>query len=352
MKSTTLLSALIVAIAMVQSPNSHAQAPPAWQDHGGTLVTDPSCVGFGLGEVVCAAVGAGGTLIVNRFDGTNWLGFEDLGGVVVRKPSCARWGILPVLCAVIDTQSRVQVNIYNGQAWSGFQLLGGASISEPACVGTAFLGFSATHCAIIGVNSALHVNTFDGTQWSGFKRLGGSYIYNPTCTQDWTFGGVFCAAVTLGAKLEGWKNVSGATGAWVMMPGAIGAQITADPNCAGIGREKILCAVRSGTRLKVNRADDATTWPVITDLGGILPGSPACIPNTNPFPATSTATCAVRDMNSGVQTINFDGSTWSGFQLSPGVRMVGSPSCTFVGQTQKLCGVRGTDNHLYTFMST
>ena len=84
MKSTALLSALVVSLAMLQSPNSHAQAPPAWQDHGGTLVTDPSCVGFGLGEVVCAAVGAGGTLIVNRFDGANWLGFEDLGGT--RRP--------------------------------------------------------------------------------------------------------------------------------------------------------------------------------------------------------------------------------------------------------------------------
>ena len=164
------------------------------------------------------------------------------------------------------------MNIYNGAVWTGFQLLGGLSISEPACVGTAFIGNFATHCAIIGVNSALHVNTFDGTQWSGFKRLGGSYIYNPTCTQDWTFAGVFCAAVTMGAKLEGWKNVSGSTGAWVKMPQAVGAQVTADPNCAGIGREQILCAVRSGTRLKVNRADDASTWPLITDLGGIPHG--------------------------------------------------------------------------------
>src|SRR5688572_8855321 len=125
MKTTQLLSALVVAIAMVQSPNSQAQAPAAWQDHGGTLVTDPSCTGFGVGEVVCAAVGAGGTLIVNRFDGAVWTGFEDLGGIVVRKPSCTRWGILPAVCAVIDAQSRVQVNIFNGQAWSGFQSLGG-----------------------------------------------------------------------------------------------------------------------------------------------------------------------------------------------------------------------------------
>ena len=121
-------------------------------------------------------------------------------------------------------------------------MLGGQSISEPACVGTAFLGFSATHCAIIGVNSALHVNTFNGTQWSGFKRLGGSYIYNPTCTQDWTFGGVFCAAVTMGAKLEGWRKRT--TGAWVKMPEAVGEQVTADPSCAGIGREK--SSARSG----------------------------------------------------------------------------------------------------------
>jgi hypothetical protein len=347
MKSPALLSALAVVIAMMQSPNSHAQAPPRWQDQGGTLVTDPSCVGFGLGEVVCAAVGARGTLIVNRFDGTNWKGFEDLGGVVVRKPSCARWGLLPVLCAVIDTQSRVQVNVYNSATWTGFQLLGGQSISEPACVGTAFIGNFATHCAIIGVNGALQINTFDGTQWSGFKSLGGSYIYNPTCTQDWTFAGVFCAAVTTGARLEGWKNVSGGTGSWVQMP-AVGSQVTADPNCSGIGAGKILCAVRSGTRLKVNRADDTSTWPLFTDLGGILMAAPGCMPNLHPLLGTPTATCAVRDTNSAVQMISFDGSTWSGFQLAPGVNTVGSPSCTFVGQTQKLCGVRGTNNHLYT----
>ena len=102
----------------------------------------------------------------------------------------------------------------------------------------------------------------------------------------------------------------------------------------------------------MNRADDESTWPLITDLGGILTAAPSCVPNSNPFPVPTTATCAVRDMNSGVQTISFDGSTLSGFQLSPGVRTVGSPSCTFVGQTQKLCAVRGTNNHLYTLMGT
>jgi len=352
MKTTELLSALVIALAMIQSPDSQAQAPAAWQDHGGALVSDPSCAAFGAGEVVCAAVGAGGTLIVNRFDGAIWTGFENLGGIAVRKPSCTRWGIFLVACAVIDTQSRVQMNIFNGSTWSGFQLVGGQSVSEPACVGTAFIGSFATYCAIIGVNGALQVNRFDGTRWSGFQSLGGSYIYNPTCTQDWTFAGVFCAAVTIGAQLEGWKNATGAS--WVKMPQAVGTQVTADPNCAGIGaangQGKILCAVRSGTRLKVNRADDVSAWPLLTDLGGILMAAPGCMPNSNPFLPTTTAVCAVRDTSSAVQMITFNGSTWSGFQLVPGVSVVGAPSCIFFGQTQKLCAVRGVNNRFYTRM--
>lgn len=346
MKSLRLLS-VVVGIAILQSPDSHAQAPPAWQDQGGTLVTDPSCAAFGLGEVVCAAVGPRGSLIVNRFDGASWTGFVDLGGVVVRKPSCMRFGILGAACAVVDTTSAVQVNVFNGATWSGFQSIGGQSISDPSCVGTAFIGSFAVYCAIIGVNSALHVNRFDGGNWSGFQRLGGSYIYNPSCTQDWTFGGVFCAAVTMGAKLEGWKNPTGQS--WTKLTHAVGAHLNADPSCTGIGQGRILCATRSGVRLKVNRADDDSTWPLITDLGGILTAAPSCMPLRNPF-TVPTAICAVRDTNSAIQQISFDGTSWGAFQLAAGISMVGSPSCTFVGQAQTLCAVRGTNNRLFTLM--
>ena len=333
-------------VAFLQSAASLAQGTPVWKDNGGTLVTDPSCAFYGAG-VVCAAVGARGTLIVNRLEGSTWTGFQDLGGVVTRKPSCARMGIIGAVCAVIDFNSEVQVNIFNGATWSGFQYLGGKSVSDPACVGTAFLGSSATHCAVIGTDGALHVNTFNGTAWQGFQKLGGNYVYNPTCTEDWTFQNVFCAAVTIGAQLEGWKFQSST---WNKMPQAVGTAITADPDCTGIGREQILCAMRSGTRLKVNRADNASTWPMLTDLGGTFADAPSCMPTMNPHLGTQNATCSVRALNSVVHAISFDGSTWNGFRPIPGVRMVGQPNCIFFSQAQTLCAVRGTDNRLYTLL--
>lgn len=347
MKPKGLFNILVAAtaVAVLQAAMSPAQAAD-WRDNGGPMVTDPSCAAFGTG-VVCGAVGVSGSLIVNRFDGAAWTGFEELGGIVVRKPSCTRIGLLVAACVVIDAESGVQVNIYNGASWTGFKTMGGRSISDPACIGHANLGVVSTHCVIIGIDGALHAGRFDGTQWLGFQRLGGNYIYNPTCTQDWTSGGVFCAVVTVSGRLEGWKNTSGS---WIKMPGAVGANVTADPNCSGIGRGKILCAVRSGSRLMVNRADDNSSWPQFTDLGGILTAAPSCRPEMNPLLPTPTATCAVRGTNSVVHVISFNGSTWGGYQSVPGVIMVGQPSCTFVLQAQTLCAVRGTDNRFYTLL--
>jgi len=339
------------AIAVLHSANSHAQVGPIWRLNGGPMVTDPSCAAFGVGEIVCGAISVNGTLIVNRFDGTAWTGFQDLGGTFVRKPSCMRMGILMAACAVIDTASRVQVNTYNGSSWNGFQSLGGTTtVSQPSCTGRPTLGVAAeTHCAVIASDGALWTGRFIGTEWQGLQKLGGNYAYNPTCTDDWVlFGnGVFCAAVTVGGKLEGWKF----NGTWTRMPQAVGANITADPHCAGIGELRILCAIRSGSRLMVNRADTAATWPVFTDLGGILTAAPSCFPGSNPHLFTSTAICAVRGTNSAIFMIGFNGIAWGSYEMLPGVMTVGQPSCIFFSQSGTLCAVRGTDNHLYTRMT-
>ena len=323
-----------------------AQAWTAFQDKGGTMVTDPSCTAFGVNDVLCASVSTRGTLTVNHFNGISWAGFQDLGGIVVRKPNCIRWSLLGAMCAVIGTDSAVQVNRFNGATWSGFQALGGISVSDPACASAGGLGLNDAHCAIIGTDGALYVNRFDGANWLGFQKLGGSYIYNPTCTEDYTFGGVFCAAVTTGGKLDGWKyNV----GVWSKMPQSAnpGAAITADPNCAGIGQNKILCAVRAGGSLRVNRADNGFTWPFFQNLGGILTAAPNCTLSSPPFGAMPTAVCVVRGTNSGVFINRFDGSNWSGYQPITGANTVGAPSCTFLRNAQSLCGARGTNNHLY-----
>lgn len=348
MNPRQLLARILIgtAIAVLHSVNSQAQVGPRWQLNGGPISTDPSCAAFGSGEVLCGALSVSGSLIVNRFNGTNWTGFEDLGGTFVRKPSCMRVGILPAACAVIDTSSRVQIKMWTGSSWNNFQVLGGTSVSDPACIGRPNLGLIETHCSFIGADGALWTGRFSDSEWQGFQRLGGNYAYNPTCTQDWELFGnhIFCAAVTTSGRLEGWRFA----GTWTKVPRAVGTNITADPHCAGIGVFRILCAVRSGSRLMVNRADDETTWPVFTDLGGILTAAPSCFPASNPFNTTSTAICAVRNANSGIHMIGFNGIEWGSYELVPGVIMLGQPSCVFFGSTRTMCAVRGTDNHLYT----
>jgi hypothetical protein len=318
-----------------------AQAMGAFQDVGGTIITDPSCTSFSGPEALCAAVSTSGTLTVNRFDGTAWTGFQDLGGIVVRKPNCTYQGIRNAICAVIGTDSSVFVNHFDGFTWSGFKPIGGSSISDAACTGIRVTEF--VHCAIIGADGALYVNTFNGVEWKGFRKLGGNYIFNPTCAEDHTFVGAFCAAVTTLGRLDGWKFTG--AGGWSRMPQTVGANISADPSCTDIGHDGILCAVRAGSSLVVNRADNGFLWTFLTNLGGILTAAPSC--TKGPPGANVTALCAVRGTNSGVFVRSLDGNIWSGFQAVSGVLMVGAPSCTSFGRAQTLCGVRSTNNHLF-----
>jgi hypothetical protein len=339
-----VLSMLILTSEVLAAGNFDAR--------GGPLFSDPSCTGTGGGGVICGVVGTNDALRVNRFNGTTWSGFVSLGGVVIGKPSCTYTGNVGAqgLCAVIGTDGSVFVIRFNGVTWSGFQRLVQAdgsvlrSISDPACTG--IQGTNQVICAMIGVNSALYVNRFDGANWSGFVSLGGAHLFNPTCTEDLTFGGALCGAATTAGQLRVRRfNGTSWAPAQLLNPHSL---ITADPSCTSVAQLQFVCGVRGANNSLFVSRFDAVAWLPFQNLGGVLTSKPSCTPY-NTLSATPKVICAARDLFSQLLvTVSSDGDHWNALQRRTGINMTGDPSCTLLGGTHALCGVRGTDNQLYT----
>jgi PASTA domain len=125
--------------------------------------------------------------------------------------------------------------------------------------------------------------------------------------------------------------------------------ITADPSCAFVNQDQLICGVRGAdSALYVTRFDGIGFLP-FQNLGGILAAAPSCTSDNVGSPVPM-AVCAVRGITSKLFVNQFIASTWSGYQPILGANINGAPSCTLLSVAQALCGVRGTDNRLWVTM--
>lgn len=346
----TMVSVASLALAILL-PISEVLAAGNFDARGGPLFSDPSCTGTG-GGAICAVVGTDDSLRVNLFNGSAWSGFTNLGGIVIGKPSCTYTGNAgnQALCAAVGTDSTIFVNRFNGTSWSGFSRLVQAdgsslrSVSDPACTG--IQGTNQVICAIIGTNRALYADRFDGVKWSGFVNLGGALLFNPTCTEDLTFGGALCGAVTTAGQLRV-RHFNGTSWGPAQVLNAH-TFINADPSCTFVAQSQFVCGARGANNALYVSHFDAVAWLPFQNLGSVLASKPSCTPY-NTLSATPKVVCAARDLFSQLLvTVSSDGDHWNAFQQRTGINMTGDPSCTLLGGTHALCGVRGTDNQLYT----
>jgi len=399
-KTFISVTAIILTTLCKLTPAPAQDVFSALQDQHGILASDPSCTGGG-NKAICAVVGVGGHLFVNRYEqnGSNnpvWSGFQDEGGIVIGKPSCARFGTdnAQALCGTIGTEGAVWVKVFNGTSWNNFQSIGGLSISNPAC--TSFLvvpgNTGGAICAVIGANSHLFASTtFDGLTWWPFQdlNLGGTLIFNPTCMDSGfaDHAGALCGAVTTAGELR-IVQFNGTT--WDPTPTIIklptsNMSITSDPSCAAVNvAQIIICGVRgSDSALYVvqsspNQSNVATFPPNFQFVGGVLAGAPSCTSQNimgGLHMTTPLGVCAVRGPDSVLYVNQLIPATFCvpfpghpcpfyPYQAIPTTDIKGDPSCTWMlvtvqakpkgteSQPEVLCGVKTTDSKLWVTIGT
>ena len=106
----------------------HGGAWEGFLDLGGLAGGTPNCTYWKTtGQVVCFAKATNDGVYVNSYDGASWAlsswsGYENLGGVINDNASCVSQSSGELVCGVIGAQNKnaLYANVYNGSEWSGW----------------------------------------------------------------------------------------------------------------------------------------------------------------------------------------------------------------------------------------
>src|SRR4051794_24860038 len=152
-RSAAWSAGLLLAFALILSLSTARAAPtPAgslegWEDLGGPVLEQPSCVSWGPGRLDCFARGTANILYHAWWDGQNWAGWEDLGGVLLEVPSCVSWGPNRLDCFARGADAGLMHRAWDGQNWLAWEDLGGSLLDRSSGAAGARTGSAASPAA-------------------------------------------------------------------------------------------------------------------------------------------------------------------------------------------------------------
>lgn len=227
-----------------------------WEPLGGSFTSDPAVAATSPGLVVVAR-GVDRAMYACRHDGSQWLSWQSLGGMLTSDPALAPLPGGGAFLVARGTDNALFTNSFDGTQWSGWSSLGGVFTSDPAA---ATSGAERTVVAR-GVDHALYVNRFDGSQWLGWDRLPGTFNSDPAVVM--TASDVFVFARGAGNAMFANHLVGGVWAGWE----ALGGMFTSDPAGVALGAEAYVFGRGVDHALYVNRFD-GSQWLGWQSLGG------------------------------------------------------------------------------------
>jgi hypothetical protein len=305
-----------------------------WESLGGVLLSDPSCVSWGLNRIDCFARGTDGAMYHRWWNGSAWGGWESLGGIITSEPNCVSWGPNRIDCFARGTNGAMYHRWWNGSAWGGWENLGGIITTAPNCVSW---GPNRIDCFARGTNGAMYHRWWNGSAWGGWESLGGIITSAPNCV-SWGPNRIDCfARGTNGAMYHRWWDGS-AWGGWENL----GGTISSDPNCVAWGPNRLDCFALGTDSAMYHRWWNGSQWGGWESLGGILLSRPECVawgPNR--------LDCFGVGTDSAMYHRWWNGSQWGGWESLGGILM-SRPECVAWGPNRLDCFTIGAaDSALY-----
>ncbi len=118
-----LALALAILLALFQGREANA-GWSAWESLGGTILEQPSCVGWDEANIQCFGRGPNAWVWAWwRQNTPSWLGPQSLYGILPSRPDCTSWGFNRIDCFTHGMDDGLWHNAMNGVRWSGWQRL-------------------------------------------------------------------------------------------------------------------------------------------------------------------------------------------------------------------------------------
>ena len=345
--SSGIMARFCAGCLLLGAPPWVAPASAAWSDFvpmGNTpLVGNPSCARYAEGSALCAAVGSGGKILFDFFNGKKWTGWKAEGkeSVLSSDPSCTGSGIYDdtfyVICAARAATGKMAAYQYANGSYGGEVLIPLDIASAPSCAPLAGLQVAVgVLCAARTSNgqlaSAFHYESAWSAPWSQFPL--NTPVYSPIdCAPD-NEGNAICAWLTVGnavatAQLQ--FNNSNGTLAWSGVLNLSGL-FSSPPVCSDAGITGQVGCFATGSNSSMYGSEFAggsftlSNWAGWGGFSGIVHGY-GCADYGFETQVEAYA-CGVTGLtNSGFWTSSLSGGSWSNWVQQGTDTYIGSPSC-------------------------
>lgn len=336
--SRSKLRILIAAAALCAGAHGASAEFSSLKRIGDTRVQpDPSCVVRALGKVLCAAMGAGGEMVANLYDGSRWGGWKVANGDLASAPSCAPIGDGRVLCAGRGGDGRLNTRRYEAGAWSDWVSVDFEIRGAPSC---ATYAEGRALCTILGTDGRIVSFMTNGLEADPPLRFGPLKVtVGPRCVNRNP------NAILDKQSICTYGTANGLL--WTFAPeprtqSKIGDRMTSEAACVGLSPASSngLCLFRDVDSSLRTRTGFGSTWsaPSIVD-GAFAPGM-SCASN-----GTTTFSCGVLKLEDSAlyaATGSLAAGTVGALQRVGGVN-VGAPSCFKLEAGKIMCVVVGAD---------
>lgn len=340
----SLLASLLILVALSTGINP---AEAAWTAskvvNSTTLNGEPSCVGLGNGAAICAALGAKGTVIASRFNGTAWSAWKSLAGEASSAPSCADDGAGKVVCASRSADGQLQYAVYDpaGNLWSTTLKVTSALFSGPSC---AQLSAGNVLCAARSSTGGLVGSTYNGVSWSAFRTVTGSVLSRPACASDGS-GGVVCVVINPANGLSAVRYSAGRWGTFTSIGGQAGSDEVRCNTVEGSAAYKIFCFATGTNNVLFLKTYSGTAWAPAGfnwfSLGAQTSYGASC----GALGGGQVACGLVATLDNALYTTTWNGVAWSTWTKVGGTGR-GTPSCAGLGNGKVACAFPGVNNKM------
>lgn len=253
--------------------SSTALAWSAWVNLGGGIIQSPKCISRGSSFIDCFAANANNALVRRSWDGSNWSGWAIVGGILNGSPECVSWAVSRIDCFVrwSDNSLRHIALTYNGTTVSlgAWQNLGGTVRGAISCAAWP----NTIHCLTQGADNN-HISG-NGSTWSAWDGPSLVSDFRPQCIS----GGVNsldCFVTTRGGYNGGIGRWRWNSGSWLPQTVVMNAIISA-PSCIYTASGRTDCFGIGWAGDLHHRAEIGTSWGNYELLGGVTLSSPECV---------------------------------------------------------------------------
>lgn len=328
---------LVAALYLVSSQAALAE----WENLGGDIRSAPSCVSWGPKRIDCFAAGADGALHriwwedgdFTRWGAADWT-WENLGGELATQPSCVSGHPDRIHCFARGTDDTLMHWWWNGVEWR-WESLGGHIVSRPSCLAVSPTRF---HCFARGADGSIYHAWWTGSRWRTDRPApGATFAEGPDCLSR---GPIRIDCFGLGAD-RSVRHVWWDGSAWRATARAgVAAPLATVPKCVSWHPSHIECFAR-GTDNALKRSGDPgdpTSWQ---NLAGVIRGEPSCVtwgPNH--------IDCFARGTDDAMWHIWWDGERWVGWERRGG-RTRSAIECLSWRANRINCFARGTGTTLH-----